>query len=44
MTHETKKAVKAEIFRGYREKAVAHFVCVYFCQLRQRLIRRGVPS
>ena len=25
MTHETKKAAKAEIFRGYREKAVAEF-------------------
>lgn len=25
MTHETKKAIKADIFRGYREKAVAHF-------------------
>lgn len=25
MTHETKKAIKADIFRGYREKAVARF-------------------
>lgn len=25
MTHETKKAVKAEIFRGFRENAVARF-------------------
>lgn len=25
MTHETKKAAKADIFRGYREKAVGRF-------------------
>ena len=25
MTHETKKAAKAEMFRGYREKAVSEF-------------------